>query len=186
MKRFSFNYKGDKVLGNSTEAIAFRIQKTGDSRSYEEILEQVNAEVYKNSESIPVSRPQSGVKKPLNLNDYINGAKAVVKVVSGQVAEQSEINRRAIICTNCSEKTEIPGCRGCGFTDTLNKSVNGIKKLFGKGFSIPNGLQGNGCNACGCALSVMLPSKMEQFNEKPSVVRPIHCWVNKQSPNYIP
>jgi len=186
MKRFSFIYKGDKILGDSAEAIAFRVVKAGDKRDYQEILDQVNAELFQNKENIPVSRPPSNIKKPLTLNDYINGAKAVVKVVSGEVADQSEINRRAIICTNCPNKTEIPGCRGCGFTDTLNRTVNGLKKMFGKGFNIPNGLQGNGCDVCGCALSVMLPSKMEQFNEKLGVVRPTNCWINKQSPNYIP
>jgi len=181
-KRFSYIHKGEKIMGNSPEAIAFRIVKT-DTTPFDEILEKVKSSLKIESNNPPVYKDQKIIKK-LTLKDYMSGASALVNVAIGSSVSQEEINRRAVICTNCPKVTEIPGCHGCGLAAAVNETVNKVKKAFGGGFTIPNNLQFNGCGVCSCALSVMLPAKMSQF--KKEEVRPTHCWVNKKSPNYVP
>ena len=179
-KRYSYIHNGEKILGNTPEAIAFRVAKT-DPSPYQEIFERVNSAIRVNPQEPPSYKEQKIIKK-LSLKDYISGASALVSVAAGGAVSQEEINRRAVICTNCPKVTEIPGCHGCGLAAAVNETVNKVKKAFGGGYTIPNNLQFNGCGVCSCALSVMIPAKMSQF--KKEEVRPTHCWVNKKSPNY--
>ena len=179
-KRYSYIHNGEKILGNTPEAIAFRVAKT-DPSPYNEIFERVNSAIRVNPQEPPSYKEQKIIKK-LSLKDYISGASALVSVAAGGAVSQEEINRRAVICTNCPKVTEIPGCHGCGLAAAVNETVNKVKKAFGGGYTIPNNLQFNGCGVCSCALSVMIPAKMSQF--KKEEVRPTHCWVNKKSPDY--
>src|SRR5260221_7342793 len=71
----------------------------------------------------------------LKFKDVVSGAAALVKCVIGQCVDQKEINRRAMICTNCKELKTVSNCRSCGFGGTLQNFLNKIKKtIFKKGF----------------------------------------------------
>ena len=186
MKRFKFAYKGEKYLGDSHEAIAFRLIKDYKDITFDEALILVKNNTRPNKDQPSTNNPIIGktVYKTKHLSDYIIGAKALVKVVAGQVVSQEEINRRSIICSSCPRITEIPFCNTCGQAGIFASAVNKLKQLFGKGFTIPNNLEKRGCDVCDCALSVMLPSKMEYFSDKDQAQRPDNCWVKKTSVNY--
>ena len=184
MKRLQISYKGQRYLADSKEAIAFRIQKD-KGISFEEAFDYVNKNIRPNKEE-PGFFSEPLKKSGKRLSEYVDGALAIVSVASGQYATQEEINRRAGICTNCPLVEEIPGCRGCGMASKLIKVLNKARELYGKAFTIPNNLEGHGCGACGCSLTVMLPAKITLFKESDQTKRPNHCWVKKTSPNYRP
>ena len=189
MKRYSFAYKGEKYLGDSHEAIAFRLIKDYKEIPFEEALILVKNNLRPNKDQPSVNNFITGKSfsrsKSKGLSDYISGATALVKVSSGEIVLQEEINRRGIICTKCPRLETIPGCMGCGLAGRISNAVNKIKKLFGKNFILPNNLETKGCGVCGCALSVMLPAKTEQFNDNDQTERPDNCWVKKTSVNYV-
>lgn len=180
----SFSYKGDRYVGENYEKIAKRICRDYPNLKYDEILQLVRSNSRDNKITPSVySAPPSRKKK--SLKDYLTGASALISVSFGGNVEQEEINRRAIQCSNCPKREEIPGCMSCGFAGVLSNSLNKIKKAFGCGFVIPNGLDKNGCGVCDCALSVMLPAKMSSFKKDDSNERPIKCWANRNSDNFI-
>lgn len=186
-RRFAVRYKGEKYLGDSYEAIAFRIAKS-HCIDYSEAFEiakngQPNKESPNTSNSF-ITGKSFQRSKAKGLSDYVKGATALVSVARGQTVPQEETNRRAIICSKCPRLEQIPGCMGCGLAGRIANAVKNIKKLFGKGFVIPNNLETKGCGVCGCALSVMLPAKIELFSDKDQAERPDNCWVKKTSPNY--
>lgn len=185
MKRLVVHYKGDKYLGDSSSSIANRIASDCNI-PLEEAMKYVASHVKDNKNiiqsALEVFKKKTGKAK--SFSDYINGAKALVNVIEGNTVTQEEINRRASICNNCPMKTQIPGCMGCGLAGRISNFINSIKKAFKSSFVIPNNLETKGCGVCNCALSVMLPSKMNAFSESDQQERPNHCWVKKTSPNY--
>lgn len=131
----------------------------------------------------PVQAPKDGK----SFSEVVNGAKAVVNVIKGEVAPQEEISRRAMICTSCPLKKETTDCVACGFGSRLATFINRLKKeVFTEPYKIPNGIEREYCSVCSCSLAMMIPSKMSAFNEDENKQekRPDYCWVKKTSPNY--
>ena len=143
---------------------------------------------HKEAES-QVNKNIKGDKKKntrIAFKDAVNGATALLREATGDRVDQEEINRRAGICSGCELNSGTTDCYACGFGSRLSKWVNGLKKVFGKGFIIPNKLEGRYCEVCKCSLAMMLPSKMDAFHEtdEKQSERPAHCWVKKESPNF--
>jgi len=127
-------------------------------------------------------------KAKISFKEAKNGAAALLKVMVGETVPQIEINRRAAICNSCPNVSQTTDCVGCGFGKKLNNFISEIKKnVFKTNLDIPNGLKGSYCKVCSCALVMMLPSRMEAFNEseEKQAERPDFCWVKKTSQHYV-
>lgn len=183
--KYKVQYKGEIIYGNSIDSIANKIIKIpGSSHNITSASLLVARSVVPVSKAISVDSYQAPKKKSNGLKslaEVSHGAAAVLKNIGGIVVSQQEVNRRAIICSSCPNKSEISGCRTCGFGKTLVTFVNNVKKAFGGGVSIPNGLEGNYCNSCDCSLAMMLPASLEDFSDsaKNDLSRPSNCWVKQ-------
>jgi ribosomal protein L37E len=180
--KYKVMYKGEFIYGNSVDAIAnFIASDPNSSHTFSSASLLVSKNIIPVSKAISEqSFPSKSVKKKnKSLKEVSDGAAAALKQIGGITVPQSEINRRAIICSRCTNKSEVSGCRSCGFGKALVKFVNNVKKAFGGGVSIPNGLEGNYCNSCDCSLAMMLPASIEDFSEttRKDESRPKECWV---------
>lgn len=176
-------YRGIVFFGNNEEVIKNAILK-----KFPNCLEDLEyISVTKNNPTVNDYKAPAKEKKKLSFKDGVTGAYALFKVATGSVVDQNELNRRANICIKCPMLVGSTNCRACGFAKGLANYIKKLKKEFGKGFVIPHGLEDKHCNVCQCALSVMLPSKLDVFkhDKDKQSERPNNCWLKKDSPNYI-
>ena len=193
IKKLRLNYDSVVYLGDNMEELARNIKKDFPKKSDHEIEGIVLSLKRKNDNIISspnVYKVADKHKETLgvSLGDAKKGAMAILSGITDGYVDQEEINRRAIICTGCPNKNMTSGCRSCGAGKAITSFVNSVKKMFGKGFTIPNNLDQFYCKSCSCSLVPMLPSKMSAFRESPdkNKSRPAFCWVNKESINYNP
>ncbi len=186
-------FKGKLYKSDTDRSLAIEIVKRNSTVTREFINEYIKANA---TDYIP---GQDTGKKGFKFSQLVAGAEAIVNVTSGNIVSQEEINRRARICSGCKTADPDSGivmdgvvsttdCRACGFASRFATWANKLKKQFGVGHVIPNGLSDKGCIVCKCTLAVMLPSKMSAFDYEKDLQekRPDHCWVKKTSNNYIP
>ena len=186
-------FKGIWYKSHTDRSLAIEISKRNSTVTREFINEFIKANATDYIEG------QTSGKKGIKFAQLVAGAEAIVNVTSGNVVSQAEINRRARICSGCKANDPDSGllmdgvvsttdCRACGFASKFATWANKLKRQFGVGHVIPNGLADKGCIVCKCTLAVMLPSKMSAFDYEKDLQekRPSHCWVKKTSNNYIP
>lgn len=184
MYKYKINYNGDTYIGNSVDEVAKNISKdTSNNISFTEAVIFVNKSV------IPVvhkPRPEASVskntKKQHSLSEIANGAKAVLlQTFMDEVVDQTEIDRRGLICENCPKISEVSGCKACGMGKKIKEFGNKIRNWFGKGHRIPFGLEQNYCSVCECSLAMLLPAELSQI--KKSTIndpdRPKNCWMKQ-------
>lgn len=189
MHKLEIKYKGMIFRGDTTNEIHGSIMKYLTKRKIAaeinlfEIVEENSKLIQKRKVKEKFAEPS---KKKINFDKARNGAIALLSVTVEGAVDQSEINRRASLCTNCPKVNKVSNCFACGFGGAIVRFVNGLKKLFKSGFTIPNNLESRYCGVCNCALAMMLPSKMEAFKEnlKDNQSRPSHCWVKVGGKNY--
>lgn len=190
-------YKKNRYIGVSHNDLLRKILKDfgNDDKN---IIDKHIFEASHNLEEPKIQQNSINVKtlkkNRIDFKDGVSGANALLNVVAGNTVSQEEINRRAIICYNCKRKNEptksglleSSNCRACGFSKRLNNYITKLKSAFGAGFDIPNNLSDKHCYVCECALSVMLPSKLNAFkhDKDKQHLRPDNCWLKKGSPNY--
>lgn len=194
--KYEIKYKGKNFLANSKELMFANIEKYLGNRSIdfdkEELLGHINKNIKVNSAFGGSSNTQekklNKVYKPrLTFKDVVNGAKALLGLSIGDAVDQNEVTRRGRICASCPRMTLTTDCYGCGFAGTLNKFIGGLKGLFGKELSLNADVKGGYCDICSCALSIMIPSKLDKFNEseEKQSQRPDFCWLKKSSENFF-
>ena len=177
--KYRFYLNGEWIYGNTIDALA-RSVSNSSSHTYEEAFKIVSASlvpvVAKTSEQNFYS---NNTRKKLALRDVEAGALSAMKQIAGITVEQSEINRRAIICSACPLVTDISYCGSCGGASKIVTFINKVKTFFGGGVTIPNGLGKRYCDACSCSLAMMLPAPLDQFldSTKKDTSRPDTCWL---------
>jgi hypothetical protein len=128
-------------------------------------------------------------KKSVSFKEGLVGAQALVKNLAGFGVEQSELNRRAAVCSGCPMVSDFTDCKACGAAAKINNKVESMRQMLSMGGKVyPNGLKDKSCKHCGCALSVMMATKMSNFLEREegiSITRPKNCWLNPTSPNFV-
>lgn len=183
---FKYRYfnRGEWLYGNSIDSIANAVSRQ-NGISFSQAVTIVS------SQMVPVAKQvveQSFKAKPnqgagLKLQEISAGAMSAMHQISGSTESQSVINRRAIACSACSNKSTVSGCMSCGFGSKLVSWANGVKKMFGLGHTIPNDLDKQYCLSCSCSLAMMLPAKLSDFKKStitdPS--RPDKCWLKTES-----
>lgn len=127
-------------------------------------------------------------KKRIGLAEAVSGAKALIRYTSGSTVSTAEIERRSNICKDCSLINKIGGCAPCGAAGKIANFVNTVRVSLKLEQPIPTSVKSSYCGVCDCSLALMVPSKMELFVEPESknLQRPDHCWVKRNSNNYIP
>jgi len=186
--KYRYFYNGDTLYGNSIDSVANALVSA--SRNTSQPYSFASAVVEVQRSMIPVNRsvigqsfPKEAKKDSLSLQEIYAGASSALKQIGGICEDQTVINRRAIICSACPKKRDTSGCGPCGWAGKVKTFVNGIKKLFGGGHTIPNELDKSYCDCCDCSLAMMLPAQLKDF--KASTVndpeRPKTCWIVKES-----
>jgi hypothetical protein len=195
--KFEIKYKGYNFLADSEVLMFDNINKFLNNKkiSYDrdELLLHIQKNLKPNSafsggESQSEKRLNKVYQKRLTFKDVVNGAKALLNTSLGNTVDQEEITRRGRICASCPRKQLTTDCYGCGFSRVLSKFIGNLKNIFGKEVSLHSDVKGSYCDVCGCALSIMIPSKLDAFNETQDKqdARPEYCWLKKNSPNYNP
>lgn len=139
----------------------------------------------------PQSSPRKA-KPKLYYQDAINsakrlfsGGKALGENILGLTVDETELKRREAICLKCPAKGAMAGCKqGCGMSQAAVNALDGASKaVFGKARNdISVALRKQFCDVCGCALSVMLPAKIESFpadTPEEKAKRPAACWLTR-------
>lgn len=182
--KYRYFYASDTLYGNSIDSIANALVKASKNTNSPYSFTSAVVEVTRNM--VPVHRsiieqtlPKKAKKEAPSLQEIAAGATAALKQIGGICEDQAVINRRAIICSVCPKKKDTSGCGPCGFAGKVKSFVNGVKKMFGGGHTIPNELDKSFCDVCDCSLAMMLPAKLTDF--KSSTIndpeRPKTCWI---------
>lgn len=184
MFKYRYFYNGDTLFGNSIDEVANTLVKASKNTSKPYSFPSAVLEVQKSM--VPVHKslieqkiPKKAKRDAPSLQEIAAGATSALKQIGGICEDQTVINRRAIICSACPKKSDTSGCGPCGFAGKVKSFVNGVKKMFGGGHTIPNGLDRSYCDVCDCSLAMMLPAQLKDF--KASTVndpeRPKNCWI---------
>lgn len=195
--RYEIKYKGYNFLADSDQLMFANIDKylTSKNISYDrdELLGHIKRNMRQNSAFSGGTTAQEKkfnkeYKKRLTFKDVVAGAKALLGVGLGNTVEQQEITRRGQICAGCPLAELTTDCYGCGFSRVLSKFINNLKTIIGKEVSLHSDIKGSYCSVCGCALSIMIPSKLDAFKEDQAKQdsRPDYCWLKKGGQNYNP
>lgn len=162
----------------------------GHKEDYNTVYNSVRSQNI-NHPRITVTQSNAPMRHSKNFAQVMNGAKAIVSLVSGDVVSQSEYNRRSKICADCPLKSKVSNCFGCGAGTTIARRFRELSRVGGKTYleyKTPLGpVNYLYCGICDCSLGLMVMSKMSRFREtkEENLKRPTHCWVRKDSPNYI-
>ncbi len=178
--KYRITYRNEQFLGNDLAAIAKSISKS-KGIDIEEANKIVNKLATKLVPKIAKDfNPQ--IKTKISFKEAVHGASSILKTTIGSRVDQSEINSRAIKCTNCPKLELVSNCMSCGFSGIFKKWMNGMAKIFGAGYTIPNGLENKYCGVCQCSLGALLPAKIEDFKqeeESKNKSRPDFCWIKR-------
>lgn len=186
--KYRYFYNGDTLFGNSIDDVANSLVKASKNTSSPYSFSSAVVEVSKRM--VPVHKnlveqsfPKKVKSEAPSLQEIAAGATSALKQIGGICEDQTVINRRAIVCSACPKKKDTSGCGPCGFAGKVKSFVNGVKKLFGGGHTIPNQLDKSYCDVCDCSLAMMLPAQLVDF--KLSTIndpeRPKTCWIVKES-----
>lgn len=182
--KYRLTYRNEQFLGNDLESIAKSI-----SKSKKVTIEEANKIVSKLAEKmVPrIAKDFNPVeKKSLSFKDVVHGASSMLKQTLGFSVDQIEINRRSNKCFtgnnggSCPKLTAVNDCRACGWSQKYKNWANGMMKVFGKGYVIPNNLEDKFCSVCKCSLAAILPAQIQDFkgeSEEKKVERPNYCWL---------
>lgn len=190
--KYKIKYRNRSFLADSANEMIENIRKyfdkTGETFDLEEVKNHVNKNITESKTKLDLGERLNKIfKGKLNYKDALHGANALIKVLGGDAVDQEEIKRRTRICASCPLKTLTTDCYACGFASRLTKIISDIKGKFTTQFELSSDVRGSYCDVCGCALSVMIPSKMSVFSEDADkqASRPNHCWVKKGGPEYV-
>jgi hypothetical protein len=172
------------VTGHTAEEIgrtlvATRIQN-GHYTNAEEVRQRVIDEICKQAPERCARKtektPDGKVRKKFNVEDVRGFIKGFTKDIQKGLVDQKEANRRAGICTSCTEfNMEVAGCNGCnGITNTLYAAI-GRKKTY-------HDSQLKNCGVCGCNLKAKVWCSPEGLIAAEQIQQnkdgyPDHCWV---------
>lgn len=200
-KLFQYKFNDKTYLGKTKDELFNNIIKENmfipELNINKEELKQsveINSTIYDTTKSQPYKAPVAMENNKVSLTQVINGAKAFLKLNSGQRVSNQEMERRAGICKYgnkgqaCTRLADVSGCKSCGFGASLTSWIGKVKTFFGGDkFDIPNNLGSRYCSVCSCSLAMMIPSQTESFKieEKDQLQRPSWCWIRKDSPNFI-
>lgn len=186
--KFRYFYSGDTLYGNSVDEVARNLVNASKNTSSPYSFPSAVLEVQKSMVPVHKSFVEQKISKKSkrdapSLQEIAAGATSALKQIGGICEDQTVINRRAIVCSACPKKSDTSGCGPCGFAGKVKSFVNGVKKMFGGGHTIPNELDKSYCECCNCSLAMMLPAQHKDF--KDSTVndpeRPKTCWIVKES-----
>jgi hypothetical protein len=112
-------------------------------------------------------------------SDVTAGLKTFARWIAGgcKYVEQSEANRRAVICTRCYLNVDVQGCAGC---KEAIKEVIGDKKTQHDGSL-------RSCAVCKCFLKAKVHFPMDTLDTESKEVQEMYpgfCWLNKEGENY--
>lgn len=200
-KLLQCSYQGKNYLGHDAQAIYNNITKEltqGYTRELSVSKDIIEKHIRENTKSFSTAPSQQQIATEANkgkpsLQDVIDGAKAFIKVNSGDHVDQSEMNRRAGICSYgfngaCPRLEDTSVCSACSSGGALTRWIGQVKNFFGfKTESIPNNLGNKYCGACGCSLAMMIPSRTSNFNYSADkqIKRPKGCWAKKGDKNFL-
>ena len=112
--------------------------------------------------------------KPLTLASAVRLTKTLIAAGNKRV-DQAEANRRAEICSACSDNLQPSGCSGCN-QGLMKKAI----EFIAKGNKTPHDNKLKSCKYCGCfnAAQIWIPldALQKTINEDENEALPSHCW----------
>jgi hypothetical protein len=184
------NSRMTKVTGNSISELHERWMKLASI--HEPQTEEVS-KYWRNrikSSRIKYDRAKLEAKPAPKLSEAWHAGLAIVKQAQGDVVTQAEHDRRAKICAKCPMSSETSICMSCGGTGKISALIGSIKQhIGGKIIKIDDKVRKKYCSVCGCFIPLLSITKTQYLPvETPEAnrLRPIGCWIRKDSPNYKP
>lgn len=182
MEHPELNVLIDKVVDKMNE-----IEVTANREEIKQaILRQTNI-AYPNSSDVAQFVGQKPRKK-LTLASVTRAAAAIVNLSRGVTVTQSELDRRAKICTLCSERSTVTDCMSCGAGAKIADTINKLRALKGKDMpNVPKHVEKNACRVCECYIPFLLVTNFSDIKDEEKSVnesRPDNCWMKKSSTNY--
>jgi hypothetical protein len=186
----SLNSRKMKVTGNSIQELHERWIKlastvepsVADKKEY--WLNRIK------SSRIKYDRAKLEAKPAPKLSEAWHAGLAIVKQAQGDIVTQAEHNRRAAICSRCPLSSEVSICMACGGGGKISSLIGSIRNHIGKNtIKIDDKVRKKYCGVCGCFLPLLSITKTQYLpKETPEEnrLRPIGCWIRKDSPNYKP
>lgn len=157
-------------------------RKRGLRANYNNIYNEVKKTLDRAERRNIANKPNR--QRKLSLKSAIAGANAAMKIVRGEIVDQVEIQRRADICLRCPMVTRASDCPSCSGGAAVVNAFNSAKSLIGKNYSLPEGLKRSYCDLCGCAHTMIIPTRLENFlSDSPELAarRPSNCWIHPTS-----
>jgi hypothetical protein len=127
------------------------------------------------------NRPR--VSTSLSWNDVVGGLQTFGKWIAGGCAfvDQTEADRRALICSRCFYNVHVGGCSSC--QKMVEEVVRNKKSKYD--FALKS------CAVCHCFLRAKIHFKINDLEKDIAKHQDIysqvgHCWLNKNGDNYKP
>lgn len=186
----TLNSRMTKVTGNSIEELHERWMKLA---AISEPQTKETSDYWMNrikSSRIKYDRAKLEAKKPPKLAEAWHAGLAILKQAQGDITSQEEHDRRAKICARCNLASETSICMSCGGAGRVSALIGSIKNhTGGKIIKIDDKVKKKYCSVCGCFIPLLSITKSRYLpKETPEAnrLRPIHCWIRTDSPNYKP
>lgn len=192
MIAYSFNHDGatKTVTGANARACANSLFSLKSKLNIPTTLQQCLDEVAKHGSKHVVSVGKAinvPAKKKLGLSEIISGGLALVDIIKGDVASDTEIEQRSLVCADChlASKTST-NCKGCA-GKALTRFSRHLAVSYGRNFiepTIRHQKEGVGkvsefyCGFCGCNCLNLILSRSKHFLKKENSTRPKNCWVH--------
>lgn len=126
--------------------------------------------------------------RSVSINDASRAARALMKIIPGEYASEDEYKRRLAICATCPLRQRNSDCMGCGGSGRAARTLMSFRAKLGLGYQLDNKVGAEFCGFCGCSLSLLLVTKVENYkleSEETNSERPYHCWLRRDSKNYV-
>jgi hypothetical protein len=186
----SLNSRKMKVTGNSIKELHERWMKLAVTV---EPSTPENSKYWMNrikSSRIKYDRARLEARPAPKLSEAWHAGLAIAKQAQGDVVSQHEHNRRAAICSKCPMSSETSICMSCGGGGKISSLISSIRQYTGKSvIRIDDKVKKKYCSVCGCFIPLLSITKNQYLpRETPEQnrLRPIGCWIRKDSPNYKP
>lgn len=180
-------------INSLTRAVTQGRANQGRNANYSNIFNELSTRL--ELKEVAIRRKPSAALRGVNTAAVINdcpsitpqgafaAARSVLNDALGNIESQEEINRRASICLNCPKKIPMKGCVPCGAVARAKEFLNTQRrKLWKKGYDVPQSVATLSCGVCCCHISAMLPAPLADFkyeSAEQNAKRPSNCWLKK-------
>jgi hypothetical protein len=199
-KPVTITMSSNSLDGLISKVFEFRQRKNLAPKDLPSVRREVTAKHKTKNQLINKSTAVKPRANKLTLQQAMLGAKALVKVIQGDVVSDAELQRRAEVCARCPKISDTSTtCSTSCAKRGLARFARNLAIRYGRNFTVPKimaihtrpvktaSLSEFYCGVCSCSCLNLCLSKSKNFLAKEDAdLRPDHCWAKPNGINWKP